>query len=169
MAKPTTVSELVAQIEASRARLDALLLVLSDDQIAAPVLEGGWSTKDVLLHLAFWQYRLRYGLANQSTRAFPASPPEFADLDDDDWVEQVNIRVYEANREMPAAEARDAFAQSYQATLAIIGDLSDHDVFSASGLARRTNGDVLEFIAGNTYEHYDEHCDAIERAFPPSA
>lgn len=169
MAKPTTVSELVAEIEAGYARLDALLRVLSDDQLAAPVLEGGWSTKDALLHIAFWQYRLRYGLSNESDLPYPAPPPEVADLGEEDWIEQVNTRVYEANRDMPSAEARDAFDRSYQATLGLIRDLSDHDVFNAAGLRRRTKHDVLDFIAGNTYEHYDEHCQAIERAFPPSS
>lgn len=168
---PVTVAELRDTIEAAHNRLDAALRTLNDDQLTAPMLEAGWSVRDVLAHLTFWEYRLRYGLSHPADTTSPAVPPEFTDVVDEGeaWGETINQRVYAQNRDRSLDEVRHDAATSYAETLAAITALSDDDVFKPSGLSRSIKRDVLDFIAGNTYEHYEEHSEAIERAFPTSA
>ena len=50
-------ADAVAILEAGRARLDALLTSLSDEQLSRPATIGGgdWSAKDLIGHVATWE------------------------------------------------------------------------------------------------------------------
>jgi hypothetical protein len=50
-------SDILAENEASRARLAALLAGLSDDDLARP-LDGAWTVAAALAHLAFYDWRI---------------------------------------------------------------------------------------------------------------
>ena len=170
MATPTTKDDLLALIASAHQRLEASLRTLTDDQINAPLLEGDWSVRDALAHLSFWEQRALYALQHEPVDGKAAVPEEIADLTGSaDWTDAANARVYERNRGRDLSDIRAEFERSYADVLQVIGELSDDDVFSSTKLSRQIGQPVLDLIAGNTYEHYDEHTDAIERAFPQSS
>jgi uncharacterized protein (TIGR03083 family) len=51
-------AELLAELEAARAKLDAALAGLSSDELVAPGPLGDWSVKDLLAHVTSWDVDL---------------------------------------------------------------------------------------------------------------
>jgi uncharacterized damage-inducible protein DinB len=54
MTAPTTIAALVIRIQASFERFLQAIARVDQDQLLAPDLPAGWSSKDVLAHLAWW-------------------------------------------------------------------------------------------------------------------
>ena len=50
-----TKEELLAQIFTAREELEATLARVPERQMGAPILHDGWSVKDTLGHLGFWE------------------------------------------------------------------------------------------------------------------
>ncbi|MDL1896466.1 ClbS/DfsB family four-helix bundle protein, partial [Anaerolineae bacterium CFX7] len=55
MSHPTTKQELLHRIRARHADMEELLSSLEPAQMRAPELDGGWSVKDSLAHIAAWE------------------------------------------------------------------------------------------------------------------
>src|SRR5438309_1481962 len=51
---PESKEELIRLIEDSHAELEGTIALLRHEQTTEPLLEGGWSVKDVLAHVAAW-------------------------------------------------------------------------------------------------------------------
>ncbi len=88
--------ELLANIRSGRAQFESTLAPLSDDQLQAPQLHGGWSIKDVIAHLGFWEQdtALRFSALLRG-----AEPP-----DEGLTLDELNARVYAQNRHKSLAE-----------------------------------------------------------------
>lgn len=52
---PTTKAALLYLIRREHDALEGTMALLDQERIVAPVLEGGWSVKDVMSHLTFWE------------------------------------------------------------------------------------------------------------------
>src|SRR6266496_2205927 len=74
----------VAQNNAQRARLRALVERLTDADLARP-LEAGWTIAAVLAHLAFWDQRIVV-LLDRWERRGAAEAPRVFDEADVDWI-----------------------------------------------------------------------------------
>ena len=48
-------SALLNTIQTERTRFEALLAPLSEEQLCSPTLDGGWSIKDIMAHVAEWE------------------------------------------------------------------------------------------------------------------
>ena len=62
MADPTNKAELIEQIHTGRAAWEALLAQVPPDRWTAPGVAGDWTLKDVLAHVAFYEWRAVYRL-----------------------------------------------------------------------------------------------------------
>jgi hypothetical protein len=80
----------------------------------------------------------------------------------DETIDAFNARVYSQHKDQPLSEALADFRASYRELLASVQGLSDADL--TKPLIDGTH--VWEIIAGNTYDHYPEHLEAIQAAFP---
>jgi uncharacterized damage-inducible protein DinB len=60
MTPPPTAAALVIRIQAAIDRFLQAIAALHADELLAPRLPGGWSVKDVLTHLAWWDQWLLY-------------------------------------------------------------------------------------------------------------
>src|SRR4029450_4462109 len=74
----------VAENDAERARLRALVRRLSDQDLARP-MEAGWTVEGVLAHIAFWDQRI-VALLDEWERKGPTWVPPLEDARDGDWV-----------------------------------------------------------------------------------
>src|SRR5688572_656935 len=99
MSYPTTVEEIVAHIKESRRQLDHIITPLNNTQMREPVLHHGWSVKDIMAHIAFWDHRLVHALYSESDDAMERlAPPEIADIPYEDawqWTDAVNERIFQ--------------------------------------------------------------------------
>jgi uncharacterized damage-inducible protein DinB len=169
MTPPTTVAALVIRIQAAFDRFLQATAALHADELLAPRLPGGWSVKDVLAHLAWWDQWLLYTFA-LSARPMPdrRPPPLFDEIPTDgQWADRMNARVYEFNRTRELSEIQAAFEAARQGVLQLVQSLSDADVFDADGLSAVLGQSAAPLLLG-IYEHYEEHAHAIEQLYDSS-
>lgn len=156
MPEPKNLAELLARIHRERERLAAQLARVPTEQMTTPVLAGGWSVKDVLAHIVFWEQRALLIVRNaQAGATTPLSwqPGEDADM----AINRVNEEARRASAAQTLSEVQACFAASYQEVLATLGATPEQYLFGSEEFTRITGGNAIELIAGNTYEHYDEH------------
>lgn len=110
-------SEAIEIIRSSRARLEALIAALSDDETAAPATLGGgdWSIKDLLGHLASWEERALPWLESSDA----ADTRSFAPTD------EFNAAEVEKKAGWSLSDVRDESARVHQRLLRSIEDLDD--------------------------------------------
>lgn len=160
MSEIVQVAQLQARLEQSYARIHQAVERLDVAQLEQPGVQNEWSVKDILAHLTFWQQRMNEVLAallNGQPPVLLRQPGE----DGDTAVNRVNAAHYAANKDRPLADIQADFAQAYAQGLAAIGRLRDADLTDESAMNALLGGAVLELIAGNSYDHYDEHVPLI--------
>lgn len=153
---PQRKSELIARIQEGRAALDALIGAISPEQAAAPGPAGGWSVKDHLAHLAAWQcvaYLRVIGHTRHEHEVFGMDPARYAASSE----EVLNATIYQSCKDRTLAEVRASFEQAYQQVLGALAQLRSEDLQRPVDPAQPHLGTLAANIAGNTYEHFEEH------------
>ena len=157
-------AELLELVRHEYAALEQAIGRLSEAQMTEPI-DGSWSTKDILAHVAAWQQiLLGFHIGRQP---FEQAAPGIAASYLTDDVDTINEALYQRDRERPLAEVLDAFRRSHQQALATIESMSEADLFRSytpPGRDPSDGGQLINWIAGDTYEHYMEHRETIARA-----
>ena len=109
-------------------------------------LPNGWSVKDVLAHIAAWEWRCASLLdASHNTKALLKAQPD---------VDALNREIYEARKEWGWEEVEYDFRAAHQTLLEAIRQLPPRQLDDE--FVQRT-------IADETWEHYDEHLGDLRR------
>ncbi len=141
----------IAENDAQRVRLRALVDRLSDQELGRP-LSVGWTVASVLAHLAFWDQRTLV-LLERWERGGPGSAPRPINRDDVDWINDAAKAICLALH--PRAAARLALATAEAAD-------RKAEALSAELLAANVAaGNPINLLRA---EHRREHLDEIERA-----
>jgi len=168
-AKPTTVRELRARMDAGLAAFDAALSRLSEEQLTGPVDAVGWTVRDHLTHLAAWADGITAMIRGEDRwAAMGATPVIWEDeagqeLDFD----AINAQIAEQHRALTGAEARALVIVAHQRLAAEVDALADEQLaWPSNRFATPAVGDgstpIIDYIASDTYEHYAEHLPWIE-------
>jgi hypothetical protein len=127
--------------------------------------EGGWSAKDHLAHLAAWEGSL-LALLNGTSRAAGAGVDE--GVYEASGVEGVNQQIHERTKDRSFADVLAGLRRSHEQLRARLVSLSDDDLrkpyshFQPGELPDSTDP-VVGWIAGDTWEHYEEHLATIKQ------
>ena len=123
--------------------------------------EGRWAVKDHLVHIAVWERSLQALLEGSDRRAAMG-----VNVDDTDGI---NEAVWLAHRDDTPEQATAYWLESHSALMARLRGLSDADLRRSYNHYQpndpRDPGDdrpVVDWVAGNTYEHYAEHATWIK-------
>ena len=141
-------AELLAHIRSGRAQFESALAQCSDDQLLAPNLHGGWSLKDLIAHIGFWE---QHTAIRFSALLRGVNPPDQALT-----LDELNARVYAQNRYKPLAEVRLEEQAAYEQLL-LVENAVDDDLFNPQRFAGTQGKPLAEWIENNTYGHYEEH------------
>ena len=161
MSEPNSV---VAPIEKGWSELNALVDLLGDEGL---LLTGddGWGVKDHLAHVAAWEASL-IGLLDGSDRAAAMG---IAASDDDD-TDSINAAIWSLHHGEPPAQAVKYFRETHAALMRLVAKLTDADMqlpynHYQPNQPRDPTDDrpALDWVAGNTWEHYAEHIDWINQ------
>jgi len=121
--------------------------------------------KDHLAHVAAWEASL-IGLLNGSDRAAAMG---IAASDDDD-TDSINAAIWSLHQGEPPAQAVKYFRETHAALMRLLGKLTDADMqlrynHYQPNQPRDPSDDrpALDWVAGNTWEHYAEHIDWINQ------
>jgi hypothetical protein len=154
-AEPQSRTELVARVRADRARLEATLSRMSEEQLVQPGVEGDWSAKDIMAHIAAWEQRMVSWIDEALRGKIPAQPADDVELD------RINAAIYEESQDRPLTEVLAEFETSYQVALAAAGTTPEADLMDPHRFAWRQGEPLWEMVASNTYWHYEEHGDPL--------
>lgn len=142
----TTPEALIEKIEQGYSQMVRLYRSMPVTALLEPTSTGGWSVKDILSHIAAWEWRcaLLLNESHQSDIPLKAMPD----------VEALNQEFFVERREWSWAEVENDFRQAHQAVSAAIRDMPPTRLHSKI---------VQQSIAEETWEHYTEHLPDLER------
>ncbi len=144
--------ELLEQIRRGRQRLDAALAQVDDDRWTTPELSGQWSIKDLLAHLGWWEEWIVDLYAALLRDEVP-----YARHLDQKAVDDLNAQALAKYRDLPLAEVRRQEEDAYQNLLSVVEKAPEGDLFDTKRFAWLEGETLAEWIANNSYGHYDEH------------
>ncbi len=153
-------TELLAELDKEWANIERVCAVLNENEMLAPGVQGEWSVKDILVHISAWEKylldRLGYVMTGQH--------PQYPVMTTWDDVHRFNAQVYTENKDRPLASAVIEFRSLYRGVMTVLEALDDKTLdqpysydFPDDQLT------LLQLIKANTYEHYREHCIAIDK------
>jgi hypothetical protein len=159
MSAPNSVVE---PIDKSWKELEALVESLGPNGLTLTGADG-WAVKDHLVHLAAWEHSLLALIEGADRRS---SMGVSGDADETD---SINAAVWSLHRSKTPEQALAYFRDTHALLMNRLGTMSDADLQLSynhyqPNEPRDTSDDrpVLDWVAGNTYDHYAEHIDWIK-------
>jgi hypothetical protein len=157
--RPADKQELLERIQREWNPLFQMVQKLSPEQATRPG-GSGWSVKDNLAHLAAWeQLMLHSYLGGQPPHELlEMDEAEFARLDEDG----INEVFHKRNKDFPPEEVLRGLEQSHSQVIDTLERLPFEDLLRVRYLDDPEKRPVLDWVTGNTYEHYREHRRYVE-------
>ncbi|MDL1896467.1 ClbS/DfsB family four-helix bundle protein [Anaerolineae bacterium CFX7] len=152
---------LLNEIERAHQDMTRWLAALSDDEKTAPILNEGWSVKDSLAHLIAWEKMtldwLARSLQGEQVKRFVEGFQYDTEAEREAVMEKLNTHLYEQNKNRPLPEVMQDFRATHRAIFDFVAQMNENDIFDPNRFAWRNGSPAFDMLAGNTYEHYDEH------------
>lgn len=140
-------------LRTKRVEWEALLDEVGEERMTQPGVEGEWSIKDIIAHVA-WSEREMVGVF--ATRALVGS---------DLWslsTDERNAVVFEQNRHRSLQDVLAEEQQVYAQLLEGAQTLSDEDLNDPQRFKEMLPAWIpWQIFAGNSFKHYDEHIRSI--------
>jgi hypothetical protein len=152
-APPTTHDELLGRIDREWTRLNDLIRRMTPAQLETPI-SGGWSPKDHLAHVTAWERYLIGTVIGGRPAAvsFGLDPAVFTeDLD----IDAENDLLVAASASKSLAQVFDEFHAVHAEARAAVASINFADWVSRT--RPWDDRPLLDWIAGNSYDHYLEH------------
>ncbi len=151
-----TKSQVLKELEDSRAEWEALLAQVGEDRINIPGVTGEWAVKDVLGHLTAWAARPVAWIEAIRHQTEPAPAPWSRD-----WTEeQTNDFIYQQAKARSAAELVADWRSTYERVIAGVRALPEAVVVTEK--IEFLGGNTLaKALAGNSWEHAREHAGCV--------
>jgi hypothetical protein len=151
------------RIDSSYAALEHTIEQLSHEQLNTPI-DGSWSAKDLLAHIAAWQQvMLQFHVGRKPFE-------QVTGLNDVPYgptpVDQINEAFYERDKNLALSDVLQAFRGGHQQLMATLETMSEADLFkpyTPAGRGPDSTSPLIDWIIGDSYDHYDEHRATMER------
>ncbi len=141
---------------------DELLVSMSEEQITSPDFDLNWSLKDIMNHLWGWQQvsivRVNAGVLNREPE-FPNWLMKCPGGWDED-TNQTNAWIYQCFHDQSWTEVHKKWRDGFLQLLDLSEELSEKDLLDGDTYSW-LNGYSLAFILIASYEHHQEHLDAL--------
>jgi hypothetical protein len=150
-----TKADVLERIQEAYRALDGVLSQLSPEQMQQKGVEGEWSAKDMIAHIAEWDRRLASWLEEIQRGTLPRQAVDWSDAD------EINDQIFHQNKDRPVDAVLADFKLTHQATLDAVSRLPDEMMENSPHFDEYPDFDLRELIGWETWEHYDEHGEAI--------
>jgi hypothetical protein len=162
---PHSKAELLDNLAQGWQTLNAFIQRYSDTQLTQIKDQGGWTAKDHLAHLIRW---------SAGILAFLDKKPrwEGMGIDRKTWdadFEAINAAMQAQDKDHPLADVLTGLRSMHDQVTAKITALPEADLFKSYTFFQPFEADdptdqrpAVNWIAGNTYQHYAEHMPWIE-------
>jgi hypothetical protein len=154
--------QLLAEMNSGYTALETVLALLDQQQMTTPGVNGDWTIKDILAHLAAWQNYLVIQLQAAARNEVPAIQGILGDEDEGSAIDRLNAGFYEENKSRPLDDVMADLRTTYRQIEDGVQALNGEDLFEPKRFAWMKGNALWELVAGNTYEHYQEHLQSIQ-------
>ena len=163
-------TELLRKMLAANDELEALFASMTDEQINLPGVYDDLSAKDVLAHIAAWQQLeinwLRDSLSGRGTVRYMPGFEVHRDMPEGEYeavMDRLNAYVFAQNRDRAYPDVLEDYRRTYRELVATVEEMSEGDLNDPERFEWWRGEPVWTSIAGNNYEHIDEHLELIRR------
>jgi uncharacterized damage-inducible protein DinB len=147
-------TEFLMDVDRAYAKWQTLLAQISPDEMSDPVMEGGWTLKDVIAHIAWYEGEM---IGVLQSRALAGS--ELWELPNDER----NASIYETFKNDPIDQILAQADKIHAALMPLLETLTDEELNGASHFAEMPPDWIpWEVIASNTSEHYRDHIPEVQ-------
>ncbi len=154
--------ELLDTMRMERARWDALLAQVDLNQMTEPALHDGWSVKDTIGHVAYYErWLLNWLEAAVRGKVTVATHRDLLDVD------QRNAIIYKENKDRTIEDILGESHRVFERLFQLVQTLTEEDLMDAHRFERyvipfwQKSEPLWQCIAGDSFEHYREHTPAI--------
>lgn len=121
---------------------------LTESQMTRPGSDGGWSIKDILVHVRTWEEE---ALKYLPTIVEDQRLPRYKDLYG--GINAFNAMTYETNKDLPLKTVLSILEDTHKRLLAYLRSVPEEQFGSGTRFRRR--------LAADTHNHYPEHTETI--------
>ena len=156
----TTKAELLVEIEHAWTTLNAALDRLTEAQMSVSQDAQGWTVKDHLIHLTFWERSVIFFLQGQP-RHQGLGVEEALYLKGGD--DEINAAIYQQHKDLSVSEPLAQFRSTHQQLLKVLQPLTDSDLqklyrhYLPEEPGEGDGPPALNVIYGNSAHHFAEH------------
>ena len=158
MAEQMDKASILDELRSKYAALEAILAPLDKAQMTTPGVIGNWSIKDILAHITAWQHRLLTWLH----AARHNQKPTISGPDSEEEMDRLNEQFYQENKSRPLADVLGNFRSSYLQIMEAVQAIPEEDLIDPHRFAWLNGDSLRQLVAGDTYDHYQEHQQQIE-------
>jgi len=158
-AMPQDKNYLLERIQHEWAALMQAIEGLTPEQMSVPDA-GGWAIKDNLAHLTAWEQfmLLHYLQGRPPHEAMQIDAVTMERLDENG----INAVLFERNRNRPVADILTDLRHSHEQVVAFLEQMPFSDLMKPRFLDDPQARPLINWVIGNTYEHYQEHRQTIQ-------
>ncbi len=151
-------ASILKNLSAAYTALEELLSSLDEKSYLREGVIAGWSIKDILAHINSWHHRLLLVLE----AAAHNEEPSISGPDSIEEMDKLNAQFYQDNKSLPLDEVLADFHTSYQHIFDITQAIPEEDLLNPHRFDWTHGQPLWQSIAGDTYEHYQEHLIQIQ-------
>ncbi len=162
---PRSKADLLGRIDAAWTSLQQFIDGTDVKQLTEPVDAEGWSVKDHLSHLAAWERSMLFLLQGRPRHEGLGVSEQLYLADD---VDALNAAIHDQTKGRSLNEAVADLRTTHEQLIGEIEARSDTDLqqpysyFLPNEPGEESGEPIMLRLAGNTYEHYEEHRDWME-------
>jgi len=158
MSEPIDKTSILKEMRTNYVALEEILAHLDKTQYFTEGVIPGWSIKDILAHIASWHHRLLMWL----DAAVRNEEPTISGPDNVEEMDALNTQFYQENKSRPLDEILTDFRTTHQHIMDIVQAMPEEDLISPNRFAWSQGKPLWHLIAGDTFEHYQEHLAQIQ-------
>lgn len=148
---PLTKQQVLEADECEFAALMQMLDGLSDEQLTAPTMEGGWSVKDNLAHLAAWQKNVIRRIEQNGKSVWDMGKS----------MDEINEDFYQQDKDRPLADVLTDFHATRHTLRTMVLTMPEQAVSQPSYFDWWQDEPLSTLLVGDMDEHYREHIDYL--------
>ena len=142
---------LLSKMQQGRQELQAVLSKVSGEHMTSTLLPNGWSFKDYLGHIGFWEKRALEIYHYFRNESMPDPKPDTLSLD------EINAWAFAANRDLALETVQKNEQDAFQALVKLVKSAEEEELFAPQHFSSAEGKSFANWIEDNTYGHYHEH------------
>jgi hypothetical protein len=160
---PVNKAELLSRIKISYERLSGMVADLDAEMLNKSLGEGTWAIKDILAHIASWEdVLLRFHIQAQPfDQVIGLEGADYWESSED----EINEHFYREHRNWTGERVLSYLQTTHENLIKALEALPEDGLGKPTthpGLEPRTLSPLVDYVVGNTTDHYQEHYATIQ-------